>query len=146
MLAKRPDDYKILFVVDSDKTYDMFAFASGYVAEHSDAQILRYSKLSDLRTGSEQPRVLFVDCVGLNNATRVYEFVNLLKDGYVSRPKQKCYKGCPPHIGVAPLHVVMLFHKDPTTSLLSRGRFNKFYLRKAKVQKKIEFYFGRNGG
>lgn len=145
MLSKKPDDYKILFLVDPNRTYNVFGYAGEYVAANPEAQIVRYTKMSDLRLGDQQPKVLFIDCLGMNDAPRLYRIVNKLKDGYISRSSQKQYKGCTPYQRVAPMHVVMLFHKDPTTNLISTGRFNKFYIRRNRAeQKSIKCYFGRS--
>lgn len=125
-LKLRPDERKIIFVVDKIGNQGKSWFSRYYADLHEDAQILAPGKKADMAyIVRENVRVFFLDCPRSKQGEFIqYDFLEELKNGHVFSSKyESVIKKFPTP------HIVVCMNEHPCMEKLSADRYRIIVLR-----------------
>lgn len=119
-LNRKPDDRKVIFVVDVEGNQGKSWFAKYYCSLHDDAFYMRPGKHADMAYIIPLTmRVLFLDCTRSQLEYMPYTFLEEVKDGLVQSTKYECIMKKYPAV-----HVCVLMNRMPEKSALSADRYD----------------------
>jgi len=115
------DDREIIFVVDSTGNQGKSWFARYYTDLHDNAQIIVPGKKADMAlVVREDAKVFFFDCPRSKQGDFIqYDFLEELKNGYISSPK---YESKNKKLAIP--HVIVLMNEYPDMTKLSEDRYS----------------------
>jgi len=116
-----PCDREIIFIVDVSGNQGKSWFARYYTDLHANAQIIVPGKKADMALIiREDAKVFFFDCPRSKQGDFIqYDFLEELKNGYISSPK---YESKNKKLAVP--HVVVLMNEYPEMTKLSEDRYS----------------------
>lgn len=120
-LKKKPDDRKILFIVDYKGNSGKTWFSRYYAQLHNNVQIILPGKKADMAYILKQDnRVLFIDAPRSKQGEFIqYDFLEEIKNGLIFSGK---YESKMKYL--SPIHVVVMMNEQPDKTKLSNDRWD----------------------